>query len=80
MITKDTIKNTLINGRTIKLHAVNMVGGAVSFWLDDSVSLPDAKIIRVNGIVSTIEDRGFDTVDDLVSYIYRERKRIIWYH
>ena len=79
-ITKEAIKNALIRGNAIKMHATNMVGGAVSFWLEDSVSLPGSSIVRVTGIVNSTEDVGFDDVDDLVSYIYRERKRIIWYH
>ena len=79
-ITKEAIKNTLIQGNAIKMHATTMIGGAVSFWLEDSVSLPGSSIVRVTGIVNSIEDEGFDDVDELVSYIYRERKRIIWYH
>ena len=61
------------------MHATNMVGGAVGIWLDESVSLPGAYIVRVTGIVNNVEDAGFDTVDDVVSYIYKERRRIIWY-
>lgn len=61
------------------MRATNMVGGAVGIWLDESVSLPGAYIVRVTGIVNNIEDAGFDTVDDVVSYIYKERRRIIWY-
>ena len=80
MITKDAIKNALVNGHIIKMHAAYMVGGAVSFYLEDSVSIPDTKIIRIMGIVTQIEDEGFDDVEELAAYIYRERKRIIWYH
>lgn len=74
-ITKEQIKTALLRGHTVKLHAVSMVGGAVTIGYE-----VDYNRVVITGIVTSTENSGFDSVDDVVSYIYKERARIIWYH
>lgn len=54
----------------IHLDSADTVGGAVRFHVDGDR-------VEAGGFADQVE-RGITTVDDLVDYVWRERKRLIW--
>lgn len=73
--TKAQIRSALTRGKSIKLASTNMVGGAVAF----SVEKWDPRgpwCVMMGGFGNRVEE-GLSDIDALVSYLYRERKRIV---
>lgn len=72
--TKAQIRNALTRRKEISLDSTNMVNGVVTFSVD-RWSRSGPWMVRCIGFANTVE-REISDIDDLVSYLYRERKRI----
>lgn len=71
--TKNQIKHALSRGKGFVLESSTTVNGAVGIRYDS-----DYKVILVDGFANTVEkELQYRSLNEVVSYLYRERKRII---
>lgn len=75
--TKKQIHAALMRGKVIKLDSSNTANAAVSFSIEKNYPGTRKPYSVKCGGFGTIPEKEIDDVEELVSYIYQERKRII---
>jgi hypothetical protein len=73
--TKAQIRNAILRDEQISLESATTVGGRVLFVIDRR---PEPVNYMVNAReFATIPEQEIDTLDELVDYIWQNRKRVI---
>ena len=77
---KAEIKASLVknlDNDQIKLESATTGRAAVTFWVERNPNFEHDYLVRCNGFATPVEHNIFE-IDELVDYLWQERKRIIY--